>query len=274
MQYFDPNGGAVTLNLQKPLAGGPPTIGIATMQATRDPLATDDVNANFRAGAVWFNAAPGQLRMWLCRDATAGAAKWIFDGADYANGGTNPPIEITQFGGAATAQMAEEGNINRVVTPAGVQPASLNADVVLAVYQLPAGAFDQAGRGLNVMACGSTASNTNSKRVKIVFGPTSAVVGSAIVGGTVIADSGVINTVVAAGGWSLTANVFKSGSAGSNTQLAIHEAAQAGNTVGALLAPAPLTVAESGPILVAVTGNAATVVTDITFNFLDVNAMN
>ena len=161
MQYMDPNNGAQTLNLQKPLAGGNATaLGIASLTFNRDPLTTDDSSTGMGVGSVVFNNTAGQLRTWFCRDATVGAAKWVFDGADYANGGTNPPIEITQFGGAASAQMAEEGNINRIVNSTGVQPASTAADIVLAVYTLPAAAFDQAGRGLNFQACGSTASNT------------------------------------------------------------------------------------------------------------------
>jgi hypothetical protein len=145
---------------------------------------------------------------------------------------------------------------------------------VLAVYTLPAGCFDQAFRGLNITAMGTIASNTNAKRCKIIFNPTTAVVGQVVTGGTTVADTGVLNTTSAAGGWSLGADIFKYGAAGSNTQQAIHQQAQAGSVVGALVAPSAVTAPENAPILVAITGNAGTTAADIVFNFMQIEAMN
>lgn len=252
------------------VAGGPfQVVGLANLSATTDPGPSNDSTQGYQAGSVWVNTAAGALRWWECRSAAAGAAAWVFGGADYTNGGTNPSNEVTQFG-QSSALMAEEGNINRQISTAGVQPASTGADIVLAVYSLPANAFDVAGRGINVQAAGSSVNNGNTKRMKIIYNATTAVVGQAVTGGTVIADSGAITT--AGGGWSLTANVFKASAA--NTQLSIHEAAQAGSVIGPLVAPSTTTAPENAAILIAVTGNAASATTDITFNFLDVNAMN
>jgi hypothetical protein len=75
-------------------------------------------------------------------------------------------------------------------------------------------------------------------------------------------------------GISLAASVFKYGAAGSNTQQGIHNAAQSGSTMGALLSPSTLTLAENMPILVAITGNETTAATDIALNMFEVNATN
>jgi hypothetical protein len=176
-----------------------------------------------------------------------------------------------QFGNGG-AIMGEEGNVNRQVSPAGVNPGGTGVDSVLAVYSLPANSFDVAGRGINIMALGSMTSAATAKTLKIIYNATTAVVGSAVIGGTTIASFS-DSTANSAGGWQIAANVFKYGAAGSNTQIALHEASQSGTVLGALVAPSLVTAVESAPILIAITGNAA-VVGNITFNFLEVNAMN
>jgi hypothetical protein len=242
-----------------------------------DPGASQDSTQGYTPGSIVFNNTAGQLRTWICRDNTAGAAKWVFEGADYTNGGSNPASEVTQFGGSSSALMGEEGNINRQISSAGVQLfGTTGADVILALYTLPASAFDVLGRGLNILATGSlTAGTVPLKTIKLYWNPTSPaslVVGGSIGGGSVIAS--VIAGNVSGGGWQIEANVFKYGGAGSNTQIALHQASQAGNTVGALLSPTLLTTAENQPIPIAVTGNSILASGDITFSFLEVNAMN
>lgn len=236
-----------------------------------DPGPNQDSTQGYSVGSIAFNNTPGVLRHFRCRDATPGAAKWQMSGVDYLSGGTNPASEVTQFGLGA-ALMSEEGNINRQIVGVGIQPGAIAVDSVLAVYSIPASSFDAAGRGLNITAQGSFGATANAKTVKLIFNPTSAVVGAAVVGGITIATTGVVNTN--GGGWSLSANVFKYGAPGSNTQLSLHQQAQVGAAVSALQAPTLTTAVESGAILVAVTGNAATVVTDISQNFLEINAMN
>lgn len=170
---------------------------------------------------------------------------------------------------ALTAQLA---NLNKQISAAGVSPASTAADIVLAVFALPANIFSAIGNELYIQAQGSLVNNANTKRIKLIFGATTAVVGSAVTGGATIADTGSITTV--GGGWSLQASVLKYGAAGSNTQIALHEQAQIGATIAALLAPSLLTAVENGTILIAVTGNAGTATSDIVFNYLEIDGSN
>ena len=184
----------------------------------------------------------------------------------------------TSFGNGAAAaggnaqnplQMGTSGDINIQQVSAGRSPGSTGADIVLATYTLPANALDIAGRLLDIQAQGSVL-NATSKVMKIIWGATTATVGSAVSGGTAIASM----TTTANGGWQLMASVSKYGAAGSNTQLATHQAAQAGATVLALVTPSLLTAVENAPIIIAITGNAATTAADIVFNFLQITAMN
>ena len=179
---------------------------------------------------------------------------------------------LSELFGNGTGNFALEGNLSAQVS-AGVNPGATGADNVLAVYALPANSFDQAGRGITISATGGYAANGNTKEVKIIVGATSAVVGSTIgSGGTTIADTGAVTTN--GSGFSLQASIFKYGAAGSNTQQGIHNAAQSGSTMGALITPSALTLAEKAPILIAVTGNATTTATDIALNTLIVKAAN
>lgn len=175
--------------------------------------------------------------------------------------------------GASGLGIAAEGNIGVQIVSAGVNPGATGADNVLAVFTLPANVFDQSGRGVSFLAEGSFGATVNNKQVKIIFNPSAAVVGSTVgSGGTTIADTGTVATNNL--GWSVQANVFKYGAAGSNTQIGLHEQAQTGGTVSSLLKPSLITAVENAPILVAVTGNATTAATDIVFNFLGINWMN
>jgi hypothetical protein len=257
-----------------PSIGDTPPVMLAcpyTLTATRDPLATDDVSAGWLPGSVWFNATAGFLRWWECRSNTAGAASWVFGGADYSSGGTNPSVEITQFG-SGLGTFAEEGNAFRYPGP-NANPASTNADIVMAAYVLPAKSFDVSGRGIVLNSIGAFANNTNVKDAKIIIGATTATVGSAVVGGTTIADTGAYSTASAVG-WSLLAQVFKYGAAASNTQIAICTGIIIGNSHSGMTAPAALTLTESGAVNIAFTLNAATTATDATFSFAEVNALN
>lgn len=264
-----------------PAAGMTPVGGFPTNQpvilaivntVSSDPGVNQDSAAGYGVGSVVFNSTAGALRLWTCRDSTLGAAKWAFDGADYANGGSNPASDVTQFG-TGSSLMGAEGNISRQISAAGVQPGATGADNVIAAFTIPANSFDAAGRGLSFLAQGSFAATGNNKQVKLIFNPATAVVGSTVGGGgTTIADSGVVATNNL--GWSLQANVFKYGVANANTQIGLHQQAQIGNAVANLLKPTLITAVENAAILVAVTGNATTTVSDIVFNFLEVNAMN
>lgn len=240
------------------------------VNATTDPGVSNDNTQGYGPGSIWINTTLN--RSWECVSAATGAAVWAFSGASYANGGYNPSNEVTQFGASTTALMAAEGNINRQISSAGVQPGATGADNVLAVYSIPASALDQANRALTITAAGGFGATANSKTVKLIFNPATAVVGSTVgSGGTVLCTTGA--QTQNGGGWQLQGTVMKYGTAGSNTQLCVNNGA-VGTTHFGVTAPALSTAVESGAILVAVTGNAATAVSDIVFNWLEVNAMN
>ena len=251
--------------------GGIPGVAVKTWTAVTDPSASNDATTGIEVGDLWFNATAN--RLWVCHQNTAGAAQWVFDGADYTNGGSNPPGEVTQFG-SGTGVFGEEGNINRQIN-AGVTPAGTGSDYVVGVYSLPPNSFDVQGRGINILGQGTTGgTGTNTKRAKVIIGATTPTVGQVVSGGTTIADTGVINTSTGSGGWQLEVNVFKYGAAASNTQKAYHAAGQSGGTVATLVAPTALTLTESGAIPIAVTINNGTTAGDMTFDFLEINAMN
>jgi hypothetical protein len=237
---------------------------------TTDPGATNDTTQGYQPGSMWVNTAAGQLRIWQCRSAAAGAASWVFVGADFANGGTAPANEAVGFG-SGNAPISAGGNLFRSVS-AGVTCGGSGNDFVLGVYSIPGNSFDIAGRGVTITAQGSFGGNTNSKRVKIIFNPVAAVIGSVVNGGTLVADTGSVLTN--GSGWSIQANVFKYGANGSNTQMGIHQQAQVGPSVSPLVAPTPITAVESGAILVAVTGNPGTLPGDISMNLFEVAANN
>jgi hypothetical protein len=183
------------------------------------------------------------------------------------------PPNSTQLG-SGTGSMREAGTLTLQTSTSGINPGGTNADNVLAVYTLPANSLYSAGNGLYISAIGTFANNVNSKRVKIIIGPSTAVVGSTVgSGGTTIADTGAYSTAAAAT-WSVAAAVYKYGAAGSNTQLGIHVSSQINTSVTNLTAPSSLTLTESGAILIALTGNAATTATDIALNFFEIMAQN
>jgi hypothetical protein len=179
---------------------------------------------------------------------------------------------LTQIG-QSTALVAGSGNAAVYCNSAGISPGSNNNDNVLVSWVIPAKMFDITGRGLQVTAMGSVANNTNSKRIKIFSGCTTAVVGSAVTGGTLIADSGAYTTTGAAG-WEIAAQIFKTGAGGSNTQIALHQAAQIGATTSGLVVPTALTLTESSSFILAVTGNAVTTANDIVMNFAELFVTN
>jgi hypothetical protein len=131
---------------------------------------------------------------------------------------------------------------------------------------VPASSFDVAGRGLCITAEGTTAQTNNDKRVKLWFNAT--IAAGIVTGGSVIADTGpwtngtVPNNKV---GWQLTANVFKYGAAGSNTQYAQGTAILGGIHGGI-----------GSPVFIAVTGSSYTTgaTNDVFATWFEVNAMN
>ncbi len=187
-------------------------------------------------------------------------------GTAMGNGAAN----AASIANAGVVSMGSCGNLSVITAQPGSNPASTGTDVVLAIYTLPASCLDVAGRLLEITACGN-ALNATSKNVKLIVGAINPIVGQTVSGGTTLATTGAITNN---GGWMLSAEIVKYGAVGSNTQQAIHTAAQVGSVVSALQAPSGLTLNESAPITICVTGNAATLATDLVFNSLQVMGMN
>jgi hypothetical protein len=169
------------------------------------------------------------------------------------------------------------GNISLQVSSAGINPGVTGGDYVLAVYSIPANFFDAAGRAIQFSAAGSIASNANLKTIKLIANPSAATVGSAVTGGTTLMSTGTFSGSSGQTGFFVEAVLQKYGSGGSNTQIGYPIAsfyeATASLVAGANY-PQLLTATESGAILVCVTGNAATLTSDITLNVFTVQASN
>lgn len=164
------------------------------------------------------------------------------------------------------------GSLYKQISNTGVSPASTAADVVLAVYTLPASTLTRAANTnspvvLDIVAAGNFAATANNKTVKIIWNATTAVVGSAVTGGTTIASTG----VVAINNLGFVMEAFV-GYNGSNSQYTQAVFVQAGATTVSQALSAAATATDSADILIAVTGNAATATTDIVLQYFEVSA--
>lgn len=194
-----------------------------------------------------------------------GANNWTIDAMTISAGNA-----LTFAAGqVSTATLGAFGNIpgGVAVSAAGVSPGATGVDSVLAAFTLPASSFDAAGRELILTAVGQFAATANNKQLKLWAGCTTATVGSAVSGGTVIADSGVLTN--SGTGWSISANIVKYGALNSNTQLGC----QLGTPTPVSL-PKTLTMTENAAIIFAVTGNATTATTDIVYRGLTTKYAN
>jgi hypothetical protein len=183
---------------------------------------------------------------------------------------------LFQFGNGG-ANFSAAGNLTQVAygNTSGVTPAALAADNVLAVYSLPPNSFDKLGRLISVTAQGQFVNNANVKTAKIIYNPSTAVVGSTVgTGGTVIATTSAYSTSGATFGWQLEASICKYGALNSNTQSAQQTASIVGTVHQGVSAAANVSGTENASILIAVTGNAATASGDIMMTFFEVCASN
>lgn len=65
-----------TLSNQADLMAAIAAIGINNLIATTDPTVSDDSTLGYAGGrSIWLNKTSGSL--WMCEDATAGAAIWV-----------------------------------------------------------------------------------------------------------------------------------------------------------------------------------------------------
>lgn len=180
------------------------------------------------------------------------------------------------FGGG-TATMDESGNINVQTGNPLTNPASITNDNVLAVYTMPASSLNAAGKGLEITAAGNLGGDTQAKRVKLIWNPSAAVVGSAVATNStsfLLGDTGSTTNGGVLSGWAIQSQVYKYGALGSNTQIGQEIGVIIGNTHGGMGVASALTTAESLPILIAVTGNATTSVGDISLYNVNIEAFN
>jgi hypothetical protein len=176
--------------------------------------------------------------------------------------------------GAGSASFGAEGNItSQIFAATALEPSATGADNVLAAFTIPANSFNTAGKGITIQAGGSYGATANTKTVKLIFNPATAVLGSTVgSGGTTVATTGALTQ--SGTGWLLQADVYKFGAANSNTQEAQQLSSISGTVQAGVTAPVFPTATENAAILVAVTGNAATALSDINLNLFTINATN
>jgi hypothetical protein len=225
--------------------------GIDNFTATADPVATNDQTQDFGPGSNWYNAATG--RLWTCCSAATGAAVWAL--SPIPGVGLFPYNQDTSLG-SGTGILKPIGTFSRFVNNTGLSPAGTGSDYVLWTVTIAASALIASAQGLAIRAFGSTASNTNTKTMKIIVNPATAAQGSVVgAGGTTIASIAPA-TAAASGGFAIGGRLVKYGALGSNTQFAVQEIGLAGTTVAGMSAPSTsLTITENATFLVAVTGN-------------------
>jgi hypothetical protein len=201
-----------------------------------------------------------------------------------------PASVQTNFGGSVAGAVfgtfSEEGNLYRNVGNPIAGNAADTTDDILGGIVLPAGAFDQLGRGLCIVAQGNTGATTNNKRFKIFINPTMSgqtvtngvISGGTVSAGTPVCDSGTwVNGTTAnnAAGWQAMASLFKYGVGGSNTQF-VQGQAILGTLHGGMQAAQFLTLTESAVINIVVTGASYTTgaANDLKLQLFEVNAMD
>lgn len=154
-----------------------------------------------------------------------------------------------------------------------VAPGATGADNVVGVITIPANYFGLSGQGIYFTASGNFAATANNKRVKLIFNPATAVIGSTVgAGGTTLADTGVVATNNQ--GWLLEGAIIKRGSLGANTQTTISVGAVAGTSNVGILLNVDTVAVETAAILVAVTINNTTAASDASMDFFEADAWN
>ena len=179
--------------------------------------------------------------------------------------------------GNGTATMEESGNVNVQTGNPITNPATITNDNVLAVYTIPAGSFSAAGKGIEVTVAGNLGNDSQAKRVKLIYGALTAIVGSAVATNStsfLLGDTGSTTNGGATAGWAIQSQVYKYGAAGRNTQIGQEIGVIVGATHGGMGVASALTNNESLPILIAVTGNATTSVGDISLYNINIEAFN
>lgn len=193
------------------------------------------------------------------------------------------------FGGSAPtaflSSMNESGNIYRAIGNPFSQNAADTTEDTLAGIQIPASAFDVAGRGLMFTAQGKFGATGNNKRIRLWANPTIAGAtltngvysGGSVSGvgaGVILYDSGVVTTN-AGTGWQVCVPLFKYGAAGSNTQWSQAQSIT-GGTHNGLSAMVFSTLPENAAINFLLTGGSTTTgaAGDVILNCFEVTGFN
>jgi hypothetical protein len=151
-------------------------------------------------------------------------------------------------------------------------PGTLGGDYVVDVLTIPANYLAFNNQGIELTSAGNFAANANNKRIKLWFNATTAVIGSLITGGTLLADTGTVATNNL--GWVVQGAVFKRGALGSNTQTTESIGAVSGGTHDGVVLNVDTTAVETAPILCAVTINNTTNLTDAVMSEFEIDAWN
>jgi|ERR1700730_5717855 len=187
------------------------------------------------------------------------------------------PVAAASSGGLAFQQFNYlTGGAGRIsLGSGGVSPGATGADNVLASSIVPGGIFDGiSNRGVKITAFGTFATNANVKTVKIIYNPTTSVVGTTITGGT---------TLVATPGatasnqpWFLEAVVVDVTGANNQVGFMLNSWFGIAGTLTDLAVTVPqfLTADETKDIPIAITGNAATTATDIVLLYFAISGYN
>jgi hypothetical protein len=158
----------------------------------------------------------------------------------------------------------------------GLSPGATGADNVVFAYTLPANTLNYVsnacaagGPSLRIRVRGHTAANGNNKTVKVIFNPATATVGSTVgSGGTTLASTGVVT--INAKGFVIDAWVKKVGLPNANTQVGGADAIMTDATAIAVGVPGYPAAVENADILIAVTANCATAVTDVVVDSVEI----
>jgi hypothetical protein len=149
-----------------------------------------------------------------------------------------PPI--VNAGLVGTGTFLPMGVISNQFSVAGVGNGADTTDDTLFTYNLPANSLDAVGRSLDIEAFGSLANNAHNKTVKLFFGT------------SMVLSTGVITTANA--GWRMRLTLTKTGS---GAQIGTANG-QTGSTVIAIPLPLIGSEADSGAIIIKVTGASPT----------------
>lgn len=192
-----------------------------------------------------------------------------------------------QFGGSVVpgtlAAFLKSGRLLSIIGNPVAGNGADTTDDILGGFVLPAGAFDVAGRGLDLTFAGKFAANGNNKQIKVWLNPTMAgqTVTAGIISGGTVSGVGTGASLLASGvltsnavGWEVMVALRKFGAAASNTQYA--QATSIFGTTATIVAPTFPTQTESAAMSIVVTGSSSTTgaALDVLLNFLEVFAKN